>query len=351
MLASFPLPASNTPTGSNYRPLSRWPSPFVNSNSNLQLAQSLATDSRKGAVRRERNRRCCGLPIWGFILVLILLILLVAAAVVIPVVLIVLPRQNQATTPAAADLSDCASSHPCENGGTSLVSSNSCRCVCINGFTGLSCSNPDNSVSGCASSDIDSFKKATVGTSIPRLLTASSSNFSIPLNSSSVLSTFSAENLSCSDENNLVTFSGKAERRSAPEPIISRHALGYSVSFAPRAPVAQDSGAVTSNGIIVAAPTTTTNTQPTLSRPLASATPSSSPNNPSQRDIDFARVAVLYILQQTELSAAVDAQQKMQVALTPGGFVAEEISISPNISVNFLEHQVNVGGMIVGGQH
>ena len=150
----------------------------------------------------------------------------------------------------------------------------------------------------------------------------------------------------------MVTFSGKAQRRrSLPEPVDLLHVPRAMTTFAPRAPMAQDGGqAVTSNGIIVAAPTPTASTQPTLSGASPSATASSSSETPGQRDVDFARVAVLYILQQTALSTAVDAQQKLQVQLTPGAFVSSKVSISPSISVDFSDYQVMVQGTVVGGQ-
>ena len=51
-----------------------------------------AGDERKGLRKR---RRCCGMPLWVFVLIIVVLVLLVAAAVVVPVVLLVVPQNGK----------------------------------------------------------------------------------------------------------------------------------------------------------------------------------------------------------------------------------------------------------------
>jgi len=48
-----------------------------------------------GEKRLKQGRRCCGMPLWAFVLIIVVLVLLVAAAVVVPVVLLVLPQNGK----------------------------------------------------------------------------------------------------------------------------------------------------------------------------------------------------------------------------------------------------------------
>ena len=212
ILSAFPPPGVATPTGGRTSP---WPAVYSPSRLNQQSAPYETTRSRPDRSQKG-GRRCCGMPMWAFILLAIVLLLLVAAAVVIPVVLIVLPRQRNSPTPqpgSASDLNNCPNSAPCQNGGVSVVSNNACRCVCTNGFTGQSCTL--SSDASCISTDVadsdasNPFRNATLGNAMPRLLTGASQNFSIPLNTSQLLSLFSTNNMSCTSENALVTLNGQ----------------------------------------------------------------------------------------------------------------------------------------------
>ena len=347
ILNSFPPPGLHTPTPSGDRPVSRWPSPFANSNNHL--AATMTSESKTEKVYEKRSRKCCGLPLWAFMLLLILVFILVAAAVVIPIVLIVIPRQSSSQTPPVStlDLTKCATSNPCGNGGTSVVSANSCRCVCSNGFTGSTCKNSADS--SCSTSNQSGFKNVTLGTSISRLLSGAQLDFSIPLNATSLLAVFSATNLSCSDENALVTFSGQSLRRSIQNVVIHPDSPPLPmVTLAPRVPQQPEgSDSFTSNGIVFAnsgSPVTRTSSG---ASPSATAAPSGS--GPEQKDFDFARTAVLYILQEAQLDAAVDGRTKLQAALGKIPFVAEPVKFSGNITVDFLTRGISIGDKRVGG--
>ena len=344
MLASFPAPALGTPTPRSPRPESgtKWPSPFTNSK--LNLAQTPDADIQKG----ERRRRCCGMPMWLFLFLLLVLFLLVAAAVVIPVILIVLPKQTQPAAP-AGPLSNCPATNPCSNGGQSLISANSCRCICMNGFTGPNCTMPADS--SCTSTTVDSFNNATLGSNIPRLFTGASSNFSVPLNNTALLSDFSSAQLTCTDENNLISFSGTQQRRDIPHPVQEYVAPLPIVTLAPRIadPEPQSPGAVTSDGIIFNAPgpTTTALDLATTAEPTPIPTSTSSPDGPSSQQIDFAGVAILYIFQQTQLSTAVDARTNLQTAFTNGNF-SGPVLVTSNITIDVNLMKVTVAGTTVG---
>jgi len=53
----------------------------------LRLRECASMQETEHSKSQGRGRRCCGMPLWGFIILLIVLLLLVAAAVVVPIVL------------------------------------------------------------------------------------------------------------------------------------------------------------------------------------------------------------------------------------------------------------------------
>jgi hypothetical protein len=83
ILASFPPPGSRD---GERRSLANW-------NSNLRHSH-LPSDSDAGEIREQRKRKCCGMPVWLFVVLLIIVLLLVAAAVLVPVVLLIILPKN-----------------------------------------------------------------------------------------------------------------------------------------------------------------------------------------------------------------------------------------------------------------
>ncbi|KAL9576584.1 MAG: hypothetical protein Q9212_006979, partial [Teloschistes hypoglaucus] len=359
MLAAFPSPSLATPGKGSPRSL-RFPSPRSRSHLNQDFT---VTPDQSEYGRAHKGRRCCGLPIWAFILLCIILLLLIAAAIIIPVTLIVLPRQDSRSGSGA--VAACRKSYPCANGGMSVLEAQSCRCVCMNGFTGASCTVPADS--GCSTSKIQNlensnilYQNATLGTSITRLLNAGKANYSIPLDPSIILSLFSSQNLTCTAENALVTFNGKPQRR-------RRDALAQSSSsslkprlltldellnkrqpptpvfrLADRADPAQ--AAVTSNGLVYAAPSIPTKETASVSSASAPAskpsisstttTSSSSTNTTSDSSssstrpltpniLDFARTTILFITQERGLATAVSVQEDLQLVFTPAAMASQ----------------------------
>lgn len=238
MLAAFPPPGqdtplrSGTPNAADHR-MSKWPSAGAGSRLGM-------TDSAMSNEKSKKRRRCCGMPFWTFITLLIVLVFIIAAAVVIPVVLIVIPNQNKSnTSPAQASQSSSGSNNSgetstgtavlpaptastgsgqcdgvitCQNGGIAILNSDrSCNCVCINGFTGRTCTNND--ATGCTTTTVAATaNNATVGSGIPRLIELATNDFNIPLDATRILSLFSSLSLSCAAENALITFNGLASR-------------------------------------------------------------------------------------------------------------------------------------------
>ncbi|MCJ1425375.1 hypothetical protein MMC29_003274 [Sticta canariensis] len=331
MLAAFPSPSLATP------PSVRWPPSSMTKSSTTKGQVPPPPDStNEGAPSKSKVRKCCGMPVWVFVLLLALLVLLVAAAVVIPVTLIVLPR----TRHRIVSVESCEEKGLCGNGGTNVVVDNSCSCVCANGFTGATCVNPPDE--SCTFTDIKIgrartvYQNATVGSGLPRLFSDASHNFSILLDSTILLSRFSATNLTCTEENVLVTFGGTSQRRSLPMQLVMPN---VDLVEKPRATSAQrliptiapqrlalrediagtgSSDVATSNGILFATSTLVQEPSPTSTIAKPSSGPSSDgipSNGIPDRAFDFARVAVLLVFQETSLNIAVAANQRLRVAL------------------------------------
>ncbi|RMZ72103.1 epidermal growth factor-like type 3 [Pyrenophora seminiperda CCB06] len=346
MLAAFPPPGQETPTRSGrISPravgggggLTKWPSTAEMRDGGLGSA-ALTNE-------KPKKRRCCGLPLWTFITLLIVLLFIIAAAVVIPVVLVVIPNQNKATSAAAqntqgssttngltntnvpasaptsrpnnpgnAGNAQCDGIITCQNGGIAIFNADrSCNCICINGFTGRTCTNND--ATGCTTTNIEgTANNATMGSGIPRLIEETAKGFDVPMNATRILSLFSTLSLSCAAENALITFNGLASRslhsidvRSTlhpsrtlpllhhPHPAQALHQLHkrQTVGQSNKAPASPQQAA---------SPQASATVQPISSSIVA---------------LDFARVAVLFALQQSSsLDIAAAAQESIQTLLT-----------------------------------
>jgi hypothetical protein len=377
ILASFPPPSHGTPDGT--RPESRWPSPFSASRLNQRMSYITSHDS--SSTRLPRNdRRCCGMSLCAFLIIMLLLAILIAAAIVVPIVLIVLPRQRQAAANATgpSTLDHCSDSTPCQNGGVSVVSGDTCRCVCVNGFTGDRCQTPAGP--GCTTTDIGSgaiqFPNATVGDAIPRLLSGAGTNYSIQLNGTAILSLFSTNNLSCASENALVNIDGQSMKArdlsqkpaggdmlpphhpySAPLPTPTPDA-DPSLRFEPRQ-VGTSNGIVfqvssTASGGPPSSPNSASKTSISASSSSTSS-PQSSGKTGSQETVDFARIAVLFVLEQTgQLNTAVQAQDNIRDFLLNRSNRTDAIPLGAHgvdLSLNFASFSIVLGnGTEIGGK-
>lgn len=386
ILAAFPSPSVGTPSGGRRSP--RWGSP----SGRLPLSRDQETISdfqKRPRYKEPEGRRIWGIPVWALILLIVVLVLLIAAAVIIPVTLIVLPRQRHA---APATVASCLQNYPCINGGTNIVKDNSCRCICVNGFAGSACGTvPDQS---CTTFDVNiqqsniHYRNATAATGIPRLLSAASQNFSIALDSEALLSLFSSRNLSCSDENHLITLNNRLKRRNLPQqfaiprafniideplpspqihsstPCISHEIYARDIPYPSGANLnaAKDNdvpGAITSNSIIFAAPTNDQSVIPGVNTgliPQATPTGISSPSSPSTPEVpekayDFARTVILFIFQDQAtvsqdqaLNSAFDAKNQLQSVLANvKTYNLAPVSAGGKVKVDFATFTVDLG--------
>lgn len=390
ILAAFPSPSIGTP-----RSL-RWQSTGKTTISKDPLPPLPEPKSKEGSSEKPKMRRCCGMPLWIFLLILGILVLLIAAALVIPITLIVLPRMRNKPL----SLKSCRTSLPCNNGASNVVVDNSCRCICANGYTGQICTTVADQ--SCTFADIKLgdgrtvYQNATVGSGIARLFAGAKSQFNIPLDSTRLLSLFSYQNLSCSAESVLITFEGKPQRRSLPlqfvipgldlvqqelslQPHLSLTIpLTSSTSTLPSQTTSMPTyepilipraGPASSNGIIFAAPTDappdTSESTPTITTISGTATAKNAKPSPTTtispseynsngiptKAFDFARTAVLFIFQEKTLSIAYEANSRLQNTLSDPARWNKTVQVAAaTILVDFDKFTIDLGnGTIFGG--
>lgn len=401
-----------------------WPLPLAtNRGQSNNTSREYIPDSPDSGSRRRR--RCCGLPLWAFVVVVIVVLIIMAAAIVVPVEFFVIRKQNvnQSAQPA---LQQCQAQLNCQNGGTNVVNQGVCSCICTNGFTGFDCSSAAATGCTTTSLTGDTnINNVTLGEAIPRLIAQASTNFSIPLSPTAILAKFNAGNLSCSAENALVTFDGQATRQgdasevvTDPTGLTAAAAVGdndlpvadgvaYDIvtvvespsttetldhpTILPSLPAVNNPAADAGFSTIITAPTTfstyfattitfprpTTTITPTLTRTITTTIPAPTSTAGAgtgagavpgtnfavtEEILDFARVAVLFILQEDSLKDAETAQNVLQrlfstasVGMTSNSIgvsidQAKNVTLGNGNSVDLVQFRVDSGGNLVGGK-
>jgi hypothetical protein len=186
-------------------------------------------------------------------------------------------------------------------------------------------------------------QNATVGSAISRLLEDASKNFSVPLNSATIISLFSANGLSCTSQNALVTFDGR------PSPAVQGSVQSSTAQSATitNAPTKRSNPTASS---ILTVPNLSyiyydSSSQTMVATPTPSASSQGDSNYLVVNDIvlDFARVSVLFILQEKKsLAVAVTAQGRLQNALNvPRG--SPKVDVGSNITVEFNDMTIDLG--------
>lgn len=360
IIASFPSPQIKNDTGSwkgegDRRSFANWGGRPRHS----EFLGSECDSPRDGKHPRKkggdgRRRRCCGMPLWLFCLLLILLILLIAAAIIVPISLIVIPRQNGDNNSAA--VAQCKNPLSCQNGGANIRAANGdCQCLCVNAYTGSTCTVLSDA--GCVSLRVAGASgNTTVGSEIPAVINSAASSFGIPLDEQKLLAVFAFQSLTCSSENALVRFtnvdetliggSGRSSKRaeeeeeeeedlwSAPELVQRQNtasitatstgnyaaATSNGIVYMTGSPSTAASSGATSSATTSAAPSSSSAASQTGTAAAAATSSTSSPSSTSaQTTLTFARVAIMYILQNTSsLDAAASAQSNLQSYFTNG---------------------------------
>jgi hypothetical protein len=362
MIAAFPPPAAGSRQSNRQSRLS-WPL-------DRKSWRDQYGNQTPGDENRKSGRRCCGLPLWAAALLALFILCIIAAAIALPLYFLVFnnPNNNIST---AQPATECQGQFECLNGGTYVISQGVCSCICSNGFTGVDCGIP--SAQGCATASIvapnSNIDNATVGQAIPRLIEAAQANFSIPLSATAVMAKFNNASLSCNTQNALVTFEGQAMPAQGSLAELTDFSLDGSLVRAATVPLTVTILPDTDVTLTIADPAitdasnllVTTLTEPTTvdgafstlfattitgaaSQPSASPTstraspsatgPTRTTTTPqpsatftvSQQVVDFARVAVLYVLQEEDLNGATAAQASLQRFLSMAGSRQEAAS-------------------------
>lgn len=436
MLAAFPPPAHQNRRSfrqSLRDQVGSWPLPLAFSggrgSTTPQMPRGggiggdggLAEDTSSEGTDLKRGRRCCGLPMWGFIVVVIIVLILIAAAIIIPIEFFVIRKQSL-DAQAQSALAQCQGTLTCANGGTNVVSEQGffCSCICTNGFTGFDCTVAG--ANGCTTTNLSSrnsgdsttnLNNVTLGDGIPRLIQQAQANFSIPLSGTQILAKFNQGNLSCSAENALITFDGQKTRQGdAGSPVVDISAFNAFVAAAANNAAAATKAPSVVNGVaivtvtlipgvdttiilnpapptptaaasqqqvggggfstIVSAPTAAnpTTITPIIVTPTSTSTMTmtrSSTGLPpgatfavTEQVVDFARVAVLFILQQETLQSAETAQNILQRFFTTASqgnlrvgtgvslSEARNVTLSNGNSINLVNYLLDVGTGLMG---
>ena len=366
MINAFPPPGLATPNGGTPRPLSAWPMGF---------GAGSEKDGGNASTRpRKAGRRCCGMPCWLFLLLQFLLVLIVAAAIVIPLYFLVIKKNNDSSaslTPLQQCQVDTATA--CQNGGVASLSTGSCSCICINGFTGSTCTTADSGACSAitlkdTNTTAASVMNATLGDAIPRLITSSASNFSIPLSETVLLSRFNTADLSCVSQNALVTFNGQSTRIGAADAIVrpsttttttKRNTPPRRRRQATSPTTSSENSVATADSGIIFDSTTTIPLPPSSDSTISTAStavPATALFNITQEVLDFSRVAVLYLFQEESLDNAVLAQSNLQRFYGLQSFTnaaARNVSLGQGNSVDLLGFRLALRGAagVVGAKN
>lgn len=296
---------------------------------------------------------------------MILLLCIIVAAVLVPLEFFVFKNLGNHDKPQSA-LAQCQQSLKCQNGGTNIMSQGTCSCICTNGFTGSDCSVAGSD--GCTMTDFGGdLSNVTLGKNIPRLIEDSAKNFSIPLSGTAIMAKLNSQELSCIAQNSLVTFDGAASRKRGLM-LDQDKREAHAASLVPRAPesataivvsseTANPTKLIVDEGSPEGVPTTTGSA--TKSSSTAVPTQTQTPTNKFQitnEVLDFARVAVLFVLQQQDLDSAQDTQSSIdkffaKARKDDGVLVkeAENVSIGDKKSVDLLRYKITLGSSTVGG--
>jgi hypothetical protein len=385
MLAAFPPPAATPAQGRGRgswfrRSTSSWPLAPVGAEelrARAEPRELMRNDDDSNATTRKRGRRCCGLPLWAFIVIAVLVVLIVAAAIAVPLYFFVFRdngrNNNNAPEPV---LTDCQAQLRCQNGGTNVVARGVCSCICTNGFTGSTCA--VSGATGCTTTNLvlmadeGNITNVTLGQAIPRLVQQAQSNFTVPLVGTTILSKFNQASLSCIAQNSLVTFDGRSTRMGVPtaEVVMDEDESGDEVDLNPvfaviptiTVPSLQVMttlvGTVTITTTITsfppAIPTVITPVVPTPTSSIAPPPAPSATFTVTEEVLDFSRVTILFILQERDLSTATSAQsalQKFFVQASRGSTgsgngvtieMATSVIVADGISVDLVHFLINL---------
>lgn len=278
-------------------------------------------------------------------------------------------------------LGQCQNQLSCENGGTNVVARDVCSCICTNGFTGSNCTTEG--ASGCTTTRLVNLDEnpnvdnVTLGQAIPRLISEAQGNFSIPLSGTTILARFNMGSLSCTAQNSLVTFDGESGAVNAAQAALQEEDLGteaavqgavfVSVSVITVFPAPTSSSltggfrTVPREDLNMINPGTTTTTVTETVPSSTAPAPTNGINAPTanftvtDEVLDFARVAVLFILQENGVSEASRAQSVLQRFFTEADENSQSIAekafnldLGNGNAIDLINLRVDAGSGVTG---
>lgn len=286
----------------------------------------------------KRGKRRCGLPTRWFLLALLLVILLIAAAIFVPLYFTVFRHRSSSSTSSSGTASAPFNGTSIPTDGDSVA----CTSLAIHGTT-------------------YSYK---VGYAILRLLEQGPGNFSIPLDAATVVERFGAAGASCGVMNALVSFNGTngatADSGGGGGGGSAAGAAGRkrkrdgttATTTTSEAPIAVATGSP------IPSPATTAGSGSGSATGGGTASASGAGFVLNSTHIDFARVALLYILsanntadETSPFGIAVQAQTSLQTwfynveRFGVSGYGPGNVIVGGDHSVNFIDFEIDgVGG-------
>ncbi|KAJ5668053.1 uncharacterized protein N7477_006623 [Penicillium maclennaniae] len=352
ILTSFPRPGLAT-----LDDRTSWPIFF--GRSNLCNVEPLNSNDEVPNEKQSVKRKCCGMPRKWFIVLCIILFIVVVLAVLLPVFLVAVPKEN------AGSDNSCATTNACHNGGVSVSSGSECSCVCVNGYTGSQCTTVGDS--SCTTSEVDNgtiYKNATMGNFLPTLFSAASSRFDISLDSVTIMALFSLSNVSCKNENALVSFSDVKSRSNTRrsivlplDPPVAEEIPSLTVVSTVTATALAARAEATMDGILYESAgdqstrtrtdniATATHISASTSTTAAAATTSTA--SVPDKVIEFSQVAVLYILEKTgSIDSALFSESEISSYLTSSDGYSNttrpELQLLGEFGLNFQTMKISV---------
>ena len=391
MIAAFPPPGHPNARGEQVRGswfrTTSWPFP---PNKRGEMAapgpgpgpdSQVMSDAPKEVEETKRKRRCCGIPLWVFIILVIIVLCIIVAAILVPLQFFVFKNWGSSGPSAStSEITQCKVDLVCKNGGTNVLSQGACSCICTNGFTGSDCGvegsegcTTTNLVSSDGSSTINN---VTLGMAIPRLIADARGNFSVPLSGTTILAKVNSGELSCREQNSLVTFDGSSSRPGGtvntsivddeemdksvemralpPSPAITAAPVLAMASGLPSLEKRTTSEEEPSSLLVDISTNTDTASPQATNSPLTKEAGDNSPEfNVTQEVLDFARVAVLYVLQEQSFDDAETAQNDLQRFFSDSGKGITErqaynLTIGGSNTVNLVGYRLDLGEGVVG---
>jgi hypothetical protein len=296
----------------------------------------------------ERRRKCCGIPVWIFIILLILLIIIIIAAIVTPIAII----RGRHHANSELTVATCQNEKPCQNGGVSYVGGDpsQCACLCAAGFSGGQCQTADSS---CVTFKANNVNDTAIGSAVDALLqVAPQFSGQFKLNAEQIVEQFAESNISCTSQNSLVNLNGstsatfivaQANSPQAKDDIVVFEAWTTTTStttltstLTTTIPFVTTSISTSWTSFCTTATTAVVTSEiPTSTYSLATSTVSTpSATGLTPQNLVFGRCVILAVVQDLGVTAAAGVQQMLELAIEHGTAVVSDAASGLKIDLS-----------------